>query len=96
MRALASRSGQPKNVQSLSSDTNVPPSTISRHVELLKATFLVTEIPPWSGGVDARITRTPKLSINDSGLYGYQLDLTPHDNHIGVLIEEFVGTELIK
>jgi predicted AAA+ superfamily ATPase len=96
LRALASRSGQPKNVQNLSRDTGIPASTITRHVELLKATFLVTEIPPWSGSVDARITRSPKLLITDSGLYGYLLNLTPHDNHVGFLIEEFVGTELMK
>ena len=96
LRALASRSGQPRNVQSLSRDTGIPATTISRHVELLKATFLVTEIPPWSGGVDGRITRSPKLLIDDAGLYGYLLNLTPQDSHIGFLIEEFVGTELIK
>lgn len=83
LRALASRSGQPKNLQSLSRDTNIPASTLSRYVELLKATFLVTEIPAWSGGVDARITRSPKLLINDSGLYAYLLNLSPQESHIG-------------
>jgi predicted AAA+ superfamily ATPase len=96
LRTLASRSGQPKNMQSLSRDTGIPVSTISRQIELLKATFLISEIPPWSGSVDARIIRSPKLLINDSGLYGYLLNLTVHDNHVGFLIENFVGTELIK
>ncbi|GAC1307768.1 MAG: hypothetical protein NVSMB21_12180 [Vulcanimicrobiaceae bacterium] len=96
LRALASRSGQPRNIQSLSSDTNIPTSTISRHIELLKATFLVSEIQPWSGGVDARIVHSPKLLINDSGLYGSLLNLTSEDNHIGFLIENFVGAELLK
>ncbi|HEY5257975.1 MAG TPA: ATP-binding protein [Candidatus Baltobacteraceae bacterium] len=96
LRALASRSGQPRNTQSLSRDSGIPATTISRHIELLKATFLVTEIPPWSGGVDARIVRSPKMLINDSGLYGYLLNLAENDNHIGFLIENFVGAELIK
>ena len=96
LRAVASRSGQPRNLQSLSRDVGIPASTIARHIELLKATFLVSEIPPWSGGVDARIVRSPKLLVNDSGLYAYLLNLAPDDAHVGFLIEEFVGTELIK
>jgi predicted AAA+ superfamily ATPase len=96
LRAVASRSGQPRNFQSLSRDTGIPVSTIARHVELLKATFLISEIPPWSGSVDARITRSPKLLINDSGLYGYLLNIAPRDSHVGFLIEDFVGAELVK
>lgn len=96
LRALASRSGQPRNFQTLSRDTNLAASTIARHVELLKATFLVSEIPAWSGGVDGRIVRSPKFAINDSGLYAYLLNLAPTDGHVGFLIEDFVATELIK
>jgi predicted AAA+ superfamily ATPase len=96
LRALASRSGQPRNVQRLSNDTGIAASTITRYVELLKATFLVSEIPPWSGGVDARIIRSPKLLVTDAGLYGYLLNLTPSDQHVGFLVETFVGSELLK
>lgn len=96
LRAVASRSGQPRNLQSLSRDAGIPASTIARHLELLKATFLVSEIAPWSGGVDARIVRSPKLLLNDPGLYAYLLNLASNDAHIGFLIEEFVGSELIK
>ena len=62
----------------------------------MKATFLVSEIAPWSGGVDARIVRSPKLLLNDPGLYGYLLNLAPNDAHVGFFIEEFVGSELVK
>ncbi len=96
LRAVASRSGQPRNLQSLSRDAGIPASTIARHIELLKATFLISEIAPWSGGIDARIVRSPKLLPNDSGLYAYLLNLASTDAHVGFLIEAFVGCELIK
>ncbi len=96
LRALASRSGQPKNIARLSIDTGVPASTLTRYVELLEATFIVHQLPSWSGGVDARIVRSPKILITDSGLYGYLLNLTSNDQHVGFLMENFVGTELLK
>jgi len=34
--------------------------------------------------------------INDSGLHGYLLNLSPKDDSIGRLIEVYVGDELIK
>jgi predicted AAA+ superfamily ATPase len=34
--------------------------------------------------------------ITDPGLYGYLLNIAQLDSHIGFLVEEFVGTELVK
>ncbi|MGH7709477.1 MAG: ATP-binding protein [Vulcanimicrobiaceae bacterium] len=96
LRALASRSGGPRNIEALAGDVATPASTVRRYVELLKLTFLISELPPWSGGLDARIVRSPKMLINDPGLYGHLLNLSPGDSQIGLLIEDFIGTELSK
>lgn len=96
LRALASRSGGPRNIQSLSIDAAVPATTLTRYIALLEATFLVRTIPAWSNNLDARIMRSPKLLLVDSGLYGYLLGLHATDDATGFLIETLVGTELLK
>lgn len=96
LRTLASRSGGPRNFQSLAGDTGISVSTITRHVALLLATFLIVELPAWSRNIDARLVRAPKLLITDSGLYAHLLNLTGRDSQTGFLLETFVGTELLK
>ena len=96
LRALATRSGGPRNFQTLSIDAALPASTLTRYVTLLEATFLIRTIPAWSNNIDARIMKSPKLLITDSGLYGYLLGLHENDDAVGYLIETFVGCELAK
>jgi predicted AAA+ superfamily ATPase len=96
LRALASRSGGPRNLQTLSNDAGLRASTLTRYVALLEATFLVRSVVAWSNNVDARIMKSPKLLITDSGLYGYLLGLHERDDAIAFLIETFVGCELHK
>jgi hypothetical protein len=96
LRALASRSGGPRNLQTLSIDAGLSVSTLTRYVALLQATFLVKELAAWSNNLDARIMKSLKLLITDSGLYGYLLGLDSKADALGFLIETFVGCELHK
>jgi len=96
LRAMASRSGGPRNYQTLSSDAAIPSRTVARYVALLVSTFLVSELPAWAISIDARIIRSPKVLINDSGLYGHLLNISTLDNQVGLLLEDFVGAELLR
>jgi uncharacterized protein len=96
LRALASRSGGPTNIQGIAADTSLSASTARRYVALLASTFLIAQIPAWSRSVDARIVRYPKTLVTDSGLYAHLLNLSTNDSHIGFLLETFVGTEILK
>ena len=96
LRTIAARSGGPRNIQTLSRDTGIASTTIQRHITLLQAAFLVAEIPAWFRNLDARLVKSPKMLITDSGLYGSLLNLTGGDDHRGFLWETFVGTELLR
>ncbi len=96
LRTLATRSGGPRNIQTLATDTGIPNTTINRYIALLQSTFLVTDIPAWYRNIDARLVKSPKALITDSGLYASLLRLHPGDAHTGFLWETFVGVELLR
>lgn len=96
LRTLASRSGGPRNITGIAADTGIPNTTIQRYVALLQATFLITELPPWFQSIDARLVKSPKILITDSGLYANLLNISDRDNQVGLLVETFVGTELMR
>lgn len=98
---LAARATATLNVSDLSRAAKIPVTTLNRYLSLLQATFLVQLIPAWSSNLSSRLVKTPKLLLNDSGLMAHlngftlaQLDLTP--TAIGMVVENFVGMELIK
>ncbi len=96
LRMLASRSGGPRNIQSIAAGTKISGTTVSRYVSLLQSTFLITALPAWSRNLDKRLVTAPKLIVNDSGLCAHLLGLTSSDTGVGLLLETFVGAELQK
>lgn len=96
LRTIASRSGGPRNIQTLAADTGTPNTTIQRYLALLKTTFLVAELPAWYRNVDARLIKAPKLLVTDSGLYANLLQLDLKSDRVGLLWESFVGAELLR
>ena len=91
LRMLATRSGQPRNIESMAHDSGVPASTIRRYLDLLETIFIVSSIPAWFINADKRITKQPKNLLIDSGLY---TSLLIADALPGPLLEMFVGCEL--
>lgn len=96
LRTIASRSGGPRNIQTLAADTGTPNTTIQRYLALLKATFLIAELPAWYRNVDARLIKAPKLLVTDSGLYSNLLQVDLTGDRVGFLWESFVGAELLR
>jgi len=68
---LAARSGQTLNVASLSVETGVPHTTLTRYVDLFKALFLISMVPAWSAALDTRLAKAPKAYMVDTGLLCY-------------------------
>jgi predicted AAA+ superfamily ATPase len=96
LRTIASRSGGPRNIQALAADTGTPNTTIQRYIALLKTTFLLAELPAWYRNVDARLVKTPKLLVTDSGLYSNLVQIHSQESRLGFLWESFVGAELLR
>ncbi len=65
---LAVRNGAALNVSSLSRDTGIAPTTLTRYLDLLKALFLVQSVSPWTVEEGARLLKAPKIYLVDPAL----------------------------
>lgn len=98
---VALRCAQPLNKTRISSEFGLGWNTIDTYLEILKAMFLVDEIPAWSRSSNARITRHSKMFVSDSGLASALLGIKRErlfepTAPLGVLVETFVGNELAR
>lgn len=101
IRLLAARSGSTFNLADIARGLQLPQTTTRRYVSLLRAVFLVVEVPAWAPGLTTRLVRAPKMFLVDSGLAGHLLGLsaehiTAAPQHLGPLLETFVAMELRK
>ena len=74
---LAGRIGQVVNWTSLSNDVGVSATTIKTWVSVLKASFIVYELPPFFENIKKRVVKSPKLYFCDPGLAAFLLGI--HD-----------------
>lgn len=98
---IAARATASLNVSDLSRSARIPVSTLNRYLTLLQATFLLHLIPAWSSNLTSRLVKAPKILLNDSGILAYlagmtEMQLETSPTAAGMLIENFVGMELVK
>lgn len=101
LRLLASRSGQLLNYADIGSSLRIPQTTLKRYMSMLEATFLTYSVPAWSANLTARLIKSPKVYIADTGLMAHLLGITEarfaeDRTLIGALLENFVIMELAK
>lgn len=98
---LAGRIGQIINYTSLSNDVGVSATTIKNWISVLKASFIVFELPPFFENIRKRIVKSPKIYFSDVGMAAYLLGIeTPdqlyRDPLRGGLYENLVILEILK
>lgn len=98
---LAARTANLLNVTELSSTLGMPYTTVYRYLALLEATFLMVRLPAWSGNLGARLVKTPKILMNDTGLACHLMGVDARRLErdgvlLGALVENFVAMELRK
>jgi predicted AAA+ superfamily ATPase len=101
LRLLAARSGMLLNVADLARATGIARATLDRYLALLTRTFAVQFVPAWSGDVARRLVKSPKVLFGDPGLAAHLVGLDvarllDDPDHLGPMLETFVGTELVK
>lgn len=101
LRALAHHSGQLVNHSRLGSSLGLTHITAQRYTGIFEQLYLLRNLPSWSGGGLARLTRTPKLHFLDSGLLAALRGVTPatlaeNRTEFGAVLETFVYSELLK
>jgi predicted AAA+ superfamily ATPase len=98
---LAGRIGQIINYVSLSNDVGVSATTIKNWISVLKASFIVFELPPFFENIRKRVVKSPKIYFNDVGLAAYLLGIETSDQLYrdplrGGLYENLVILEIFK
>lgn len=101
LRLLAGRVGQLINCAPLASDVGVSAPTIRSWISVLKASYILFELPPYFANVRKRLVKTSKLYFTDVGLAAWLLGLkTPEqvqrDPLRGMLYENLIIMEVVK
>lgn len=101
LNMLATRVGSLCNAADISRMSGISATTMKRYLALLENIFLVIRLPAWSLNADKRVSKTPKLYFNDSGLLCNLLKIDrqtlTNERHIaGPIFENFVFMEILK
>jgi len=98
---LAGRVGQVVNLASLGSDVGASSTTIRNWLSVLKASYVVFELPPFFENVQKRVIKSPKIFFTDVGLAAFLLGIhtaeqASRDPLRGNLYENLVIADIVK
>lgn len=98
---LAGRVGQVVNYASLANDVGVSSTTIQQWVSVLKASYILFELPPFFANIRKRVIKSPKLYFTDTGLAAFLLGIqsgeqVARDPLRGNLYENLMILEILK
>jgi predicted AAA+ superfamily ATPase len=101
LKLLAVRCGSSLNVADLAAETRIPNTSLHRYLDLLKAIFLTFQVPAWSFEEAAKLAKSPKTFLVDSGLVCYLRSLSAEGlgrdpDVMESVMKNFVATELQK
>jgi predicted AAA+ superfamily ATPase len=80
---LAHNQGQMVNAARLAAGLAVSGQTVERYVSILTGLFLTRRLTPWTGNLQKRLVRSPKLYVRDSGLVHALLGIRGHEDLLG-------------
>lgn len=102
LELLARRSGNLLNVSDISRLSGVKNTTLQRYLSILETVFFIYRNKPWHKTIDAKLTKSPKVYMNDTGMLCYLLGISLDDliykksSFTEAIVENFVFNELQK
>ncbi len=100
LRACAVRNGQVLNKTELGRDVGISEKTVTQWLSVVAASNQVTLLEPYFANMTKRLTKSPKLYFNDTGLLCFLLGVPEgalaRFTGIGAIWEAFVFSELRK
>ncbi len=98
---LAGRVGHIVNLASLGNDVGASGTTIRNWLSVLKASYVVFELPPFFENVHKRVIKSPKIYFTDVGLAAFLLGIhtsehVSRDPLRGNLYENLIIAEIVK
>ena len=98
--ALSGSVGSPLRFSEVASDVGVSPKTVKHYLELLKALFLVKEVPPFAENPRTEIKKASKVYFADTGLLSWALgnfsSLALRPKTAGLYAENMVALALMR
>ena len=79
MRMLGHVHAGQQNISELSNSLAISAPTVTRYLDVLEGSFLITRLQPWFVNIGKRLTKSPKIYIRDSGLLHYLLHVQSFD-----------------
>jgi predicted AAA+ superfamily ATPase len=101
IKLCAGRAGNILDLSSLSRDANMAVNTVKSWLSLLEASYILYFVQPYSGNVNRRMIKSPKMYFYDTGLACSLLNIE-NEKQLdtfylrGNLFENFVFSELMK
>jgi predicted AAA+ superfamily ATPase len=88
-------------ISPVSNDVGVSSTTLRNWLSVLKASYVIFELPPFFENIGKRVTKAPKVFFTDVGLVAYLLGIhTPEqasrDPLRGSLYENLVVADIVK
>jgi len=101
IKLCAGRIGNIIDLSSLANDANISINTVKSWLSLLEASYILYFVHPYSGNVNRRMIKSPKLYFYDTGLVCALLNIEQEKQLEtfylrGNLFENFVFSELLK
>lgn len=96
LQLLAARNGATANVLELSREMGLPPSTLTRYLDVLRRVFLLQEVPGYYRDHGQRLTKSPRVYIVDPLLAAELMDqgIGASGDRLRLLLGGFVANEL--
>jgi predicted AAA+ superfamily ATPase len=101
IKLCAGRIGNILDLSSLANDANISVNTVKSWLSLLEASYILYFVHPYSGNVNRRMIKSPKLYFYDTGLVCSLLNIE-YEKQLktfylrGNLFENFIFSELLK
>ncbi|MCL2760215.1 MAG: ATP-binding protein [Desulfuromonadales bacterium] len=101
IKLCAGRVGNILDFSSLATDAGISVNTVKSWLSVLEASYILYFVQPWSGNVNRRMIKSPKLYFYDTGLACSLLNIEQEKQLEtfylrGNLFENFVFSELLK
>lgn len=97
VKVLSSQIGSLVNIYELTNTLGLNRLTVEKYISTLKATFIISEVPPFYKNIRSEISKMPKIYFNDTGLRNSIIDSFGEVNirpDRGELLENFIYTQI--
>lgn len=101
LRMIGARSSGILSINGIAGELAINRVTVAKHVEVLERLFLVRRVGAWHRNLGAKLVKSPKAYVVDSGLLAHLVgadeDRIVEDGGVaGAMLESFVAMELLR